>query len=496
MHLSPRSNRKWAIALVLLLACLGLVSQVEAAEGVRGDKCEVAAGVQITEDYYFLCRVLDVRGSIDGDLIGAASQITIHRGATVTGDLWVGGGKLIIEGTVGDDVHFGGLSVEISQWARFSSSKVDLFALALNADVQRDAVLPGDVLMYGYQLRIAGSVGGNVRFAGEALQVDGVVAGQVQAQVGDAGRRADVPGLPIYDVSFQNPGLWIGEGAHIGGDVKYSAPVRSTIPGGVVQGHIRFDQTGTQPDITKVTHTDDAAKIMRDYLIQSLRDVLTLMLLGVIGLRIEPNLIRQPAIQVRRRTIPAIGWGLVTFMLSIPLVFLVIILGLLILLILYFIKLNALTIMVGVGLMVFGSGMIGGFSFLLFFMGRVVISFMIGQLIYRFVLRIPEPGTLRRWITTLGLGTVAYALLTNVPLPALGLIIELITALAGVGAVTMYIRSATVSLSMFSSRSEAPEQVLSVTVSSPAAPPALQEGAPAPGMENLPEGFKGFDDDW
>ena len=496
MHLSLRSNRKWVITLVLLLACLGLVSQVEAAEGVRGDKCEVATGVQITEDYYFLCRVLDVRGSIDGDLIGAASQITIHRGATVTGDLWVGGGKLVIEGTVGDDVHFGGISVEISQWARFSNSKIDLFALTLNTDIQKDAVLPGDVLMYGYQLHIAGSVGGSVRFAGEALLIDGVVAGQVQARVGDVRRRADVPGLPIYNISFQNPGLWVGEGAHIGGDVKYSAPVSSTIPVNVVQGHIRFDQTGTQPDITKVTHTDDAAKIMRDYLIQSFRDVLTLMLLGVIGLRIEPNLIRQPAIQVRRRTIPAIGWGLVTFMLSIPLVFLVIILGLLILLILYFIKLNALTIMVGVGLMVFGSGMIGGFSFLLFFMGRVVISFMIGQLIYRFVLRIPESGTLRRWITTLAFGTVVYALITNVPLPALGLIIELITALAGVGAVTMYIRNATVSLSLFSSRSEAPEAVLSMTLSAPAALSAAQEGPPAPGMENLPDGFKGFDEDW
>ena len=34
----------------------------------------------------------------NGDVIGAASEITIHRTAVVTGDLWVGGGKLVVEG--------------------------------------------------------------------------------------------------------------------------------------------------------------------------------------------------------------------------------------------------------------------------------------------------------------------------------------------------------------------------------------------------------------
>jgi hypothetical protein len=170
-----------------------------------------------------------------------------------------------------------------------------------------------------------------------------------------------------------------------------------------------------------------------------------------------------------------------------------VLIGLLVVLILYFIKLNALTLMVGIGLMIVSSGMVGGIGFLLFFMGRVVISFMIGQLVYRYALRLPEQGTLRRWAGMLLIGASAYALLTNVPLPALGLIIELVTALAGVGAVVMYLRSAINVSVLFTPRPEEAEPL----VSPPVVPaPEQEEGEISAGLENLPEGFSGFDEDW
>ena len=494
MRIKAARKRKIALLLVFL-ALLGIAGQVEAADGMRGDRCVVGPDDYIVEDFYFFCRLLDVYGTIDGDLIGVAAEITLHRGSKVTGDLWVGGGRLLVEGTVGDDIHFAGLTVIITETVRFTDSRIDLVAAALNVELRADAVLPGDLLVYGYQARVSGTVGGDIDFGGEALIIEGVVVGRVDAEVGDPRRTADVPDLPFYDLSFENPGLTILPGALIERDVAYRSVSQAEIAPGTVKGRVRFERVGGQPDITKVAQPDDAAQLVREYAVASVRDVLSLLILGAVALRLVPNLVRHPAVQVRRRTIPAVGWGLATCMLSIPLVIVVLVLGLLVVLLLYVIKLNSLTIMVGAGVLLVTGGMIGGFSFLLFFMGRVVVSFVIGQMVYRYLLRIAGQGDFRRWVGMLTVGAVLYALLTNMPVPALGLILELVTALAGVGAVAMYGRALLQDVRQRGPRLDEAGAAIMTAVTIPARATWAEEALPA-GLDNLPEGFTGFDEDW
>lgn len=493
VRLAHRKRR--VLLLVALFILLGVAGRVEASDGMRGDRCEVGPDDYIVEDFYFFCRILDVYGTIEGDLIGVAAEITLHRGSRVTGDLWVGGGRLLVEGTVGDDMHFFGLTAIVADVARFTHSRIDLMAVALNVEIQKDAVLPGDLLVYGYQARVAGTIGGDIDFGGEALLIEGVVAGRVDAEVGDARRSADVPDLPFYDLSFENPGLYVAPGALIEQDVAYRSVTQATIPLDTVRGRVRFERVGGQPDITKVAQPDDAAVLLREYFVATVRDLLSLLILGAVALRLVPNAVRQPAVQVRRRTIPAIGWGLATFMLSIPLVIVVLVIGLIVVAILYTIKLSALTLLVGVGVLLVASGMVGGFTFLLFFMGRVVISFVIGQLLYRYVLRINGLGEFRRWMGMLAVGAAFYALVTNAPLPAMGLVLELITALAGVGAVAMYARLLIQESGLLGTRFGGPTVVPATAFPAPPAPVLLPE-PPPPGLDNLPEGFTGFDEDW
>jgi hypothetical protein len=493
MHQLAKRKRR-LVFLLALLVLLGIAGQAEASDGMRGDRCEVGPDDYIVEDFYFFCRILDVYGTIEGDLIGVAAEITLHRGSRVTGDVWAGGGRLLVEGAVGDDMHFFGLTTIITDVARFTNPRVDLMAVTLNAEIQKDAVLPGDLLVYGYQARVAGTVGGDIDFGGEALVIEGVVVGRVDAEVGDARRSADVPDLPFFDLSFENPGLYIAPGALIERDVAYRSVTQAQIPPDTVRGRVRFERIGGQPDITRVAQPDDAAKLLREYLAAVVRDVLSLVILGAVALRLVPNVVRQPAIQVRRRTIPAIGWGLATFMLSIPLVIAVLLVGLLVVAILYTIGLGALTLLTGVGVLLVTGGMVGGFTFLLFFMGRVVISFVVGQLLYRYVLRIQALGQFRHWLGMLALGAVIYASVTNLPLPAMGLVLELITALAGVGAVAMYGRLLIQESGLLGTRfggAAAPATVLP-----PVPEMVLLSEPPPPGLDNLPEGFTGFDEDW
>jgi cytoskeletal protein CcmA (bactofilin family) len=482
------ARRCVVLVLVLLTGVIGVASRVEASDGVRGNRCEVGPDEHIVTDFYFLCRILDVKGSIDGDLIGAATDVTVHPGAVIAGDIWVVGGRLTVAGTVGDDVHFGGLTVLIEPEAAFARERSDLAAVALNTEITARAKLPGDVLVYGYQTIIDGTVGGDIDFRGEALIITGEVNGNVNARVGDSRRSAGVPNLPIYDLSFRRPSLSVDSDAKIGGELLYKAPRLIDIPSSAVEGRIRYEPTGSQRDITKVAEPNDAARILAGYIWDSIRDVVSLMIVGGLMLGVLPSVIRQSAQHVRRRTVPTVGWGLVTFMFTIPMVIVVFLLSLLILLILYLFKLNDLTIIVGAGVLVLTSAAVGGFGFLLFFMGRIVISFVIGQLAFRYVLHMPEAARFVRYLITLALGAAVYALLTNMPVPALGLILELITALAGVGSVVMVMREWVYTSTLF-----APSVPLAEPVR---AEPTPRAEVPQPGMDNLPEGFTGFDDGW
>ena len=120
---------------------------------------------------------------------------------------------------------------------------------------------------------------------------------------------------------------------------------------------------------------------------------------------------------------------------------------------------------------------------------------MIGELLAPYIPRRPQMSVFRQRVLVLAIGAAAYTLLTNIPLPAMGLIIELITALAGVGAVMMYFRSTLNTFQGFAPRAPARQpRMAPVTVSLPASAP--EPGDRLPGMENLPEGFSGFDEDW
>ena len=479
------------VGTLLFLTLMGVVGTVEASDGMRGDRCVVAEGDYIVEDFYFICRIMDVRGTIDGDLIGVATDVTIHETAVITGDIWVAAGRLTVAGMVGDDAHFGGITLRVLDPATFSQDRADVMAVSINAEIHEGAFLPGDLLMYGYQARVDGTIGGDIDFGGEALIINGTVKGRVDAQVGDSRRSADVPNLPVYDLSFSNPGLRMGPEASIEGDLAYRSSSPGLIPLGAVQGQTRFEQTGSQMDITQVAEADDAAEILVNYLRATVRDVITLMVIGVIALRLAPKLIRRSAQHVRRRTVPTVGWGLITFMLSIPAMIVVLVIGLIILLLLYLVNLDELIVMVSVGLAITSSALVGGFAFLLLFMGRVVVSFTIGQIVYRYVLRLPEEFTFRRHIAILAVGTVAYALITNAPVPPMGLIVELVTALSGAGALVMVARAWVYEPAPV----VVPRQTIPLLVPPPALPPP-KDHADTPGMENLPEGFTGFDEDW
>jgi hypothetical protein len=198
--------------------------------------------------------------------------------------------------------------------------------------------------------------------------------------------------------------------------------------------------------------------------------------------------------------ITSLASGGLTFVLAFPASIVMILISLMLMGILLLLAINELTIVIGLTLLALNMALISGFAFLLLFMGRVVISFTIGHIVYRYGLRVTAPGSFRRWIIMLAIGTAIYGLIVNVPIPVWGLVLQMVASFVGIGAVTIYLRellltSAAVVATSVEATTTVPQSDSegSVAASVPTMPSPVRE-KPL-GMENLPEGFSWFEED-
>lgn len=513
-----RNRRRWRrllflpSLLLLFLFSVG-VTGVEATDGMRGNRCVVNENEYIEHDFYFLCRTLTIRGTVDGDLIGLASEVTITREGVVTGDIWMIGGQLTVQGTVGDDLHFGGVDMDVTDQAIFTSPRIDLTALALSVEIAEGATLPGDLLMFGYQALVFGDIGGNIDFQGQTLDLQGHVAGNVDAIVGDARQEINlrtVPFLP-YSLRLRDYGLYIGDQATVDGNLSYEAAQQTNIPRAAIQGITRYKQVLERADITSAQQPRTFISIMQRYLVIVIQDVISLMLVGLMALQFAPFLIVESSARVQQAPIPVLSWGAILFFLFFPVALLSIILSIIMVLLITLISLSALTFTASVFFIILNLLFFFSFWFLLIYLGRAITCFLIGTLVqyyarYYLARRKHDPDdppiyiaplpVRYRWIV-LALGTIFYSLVVNMPLPspvpAFELILEALVALFGLGAIFMLGRDA---WSIYDIKQSAiPKRKILPSRRRPLLDANLSDDADVPlGLENLPDGFDGFTD--
>lgn len=501
-----RSRKLWLVALSLLVGMGIFVGNVEATDGLRGDECVVAGGEVILEDFYFVCNTLVIYGFIDGDVIGVASEVKIAREGQVTGDIWMAGGQLTIEGVVGDDVHFLGIDLDITGLARFPNPRTDIIVGGVSLETSINTLIPGDVNFYGYQAILKGIVNGNVDFQGQSLVIQNTVGGNVDAIVGDPEGNAPLSSFPLlYSVNFREPGLYFTYGGmsavgFVNGDLSYQAPQRvSTLDH--VGGRVRYKQAIQQANITAAEQSDTALQIIGNYILETARDVAALSLVGILMLNFFAKLIAEPGYRVQKRPVSAFSWGLVIFLLSIPTALLVLLASLLLLLVLFVIALSEIevTILVASILTVINLGYFGVFFFLFAFLGRAITCFIVGYLALRWIKRTwlryydTPPQILNELWFAVMIGVMIVSLVVNMPLGAfIGRIQFLLTgvvACTGLGALFMYLRD----LWYLTGRIPLTRRGALRFVPPPPEDSDFDLQLPL-GMDNLPEGFRGFED--
>ncbi len=464
-----------------LLLILGNIQIASAHDILQGDQCTVEATEHISGNVFALCRTLVVSGEIDGDLFGGGSTIEID--GTVSGSLYVAGGQLDISGTVGKDIHFAGGTLTIQPTAQLLDPRADLIALNLSTEID-GARISGSVTSVSYQLLLNAPVEREVTFWGSALTVSGVVDGDVTATVGDPDStgvtelRTLFNFLPI-EVTLIDPGLRVTEDGMINGTLRYAGPSEGEIA--VALPHpAEYTPVTTQTDF--ITPEKSLTASLRDYAAQAIREFISLALVGIVGLLLIPRTLQAPIYSLRVRPLPSLGVGLLMFIISFPVFFIVVpLIGGVLVLLLLLLQLGDLALIAGAIILLLDLGGMGLFYFTAIFVSRVIVCIALGRFFVRLALG-DRPERSMTYVSLLT-GVAFLALISS--LPYVGFILNALAAFLGLGAMLLLIerqldraREAAVSMPTH------PEEARQLP------PPAIEDKPFEPGMDNLPDGFR------
>lgn len=473
------------ISLLLLLFTVHLAT---ARDVIRGNDCVIDSDRVIEGNAFILCRTFTLNGRITGNLIGAAFDVELN--GPVDGDIYMLAGQMDVRSEVGRNLLFAGPVLRVHATSSFEDDRGDLMTASLSTLVSDGATIPGSVISLSYQALVNGDVGGEISFWGSALRISGTVTGDVDANVGDA-ELADASQLQTlltpfrFDVQLIPPGLTVTEDAVIEGNLTYS----STSPGdiyGELANSPTFVQVSTSPDFTQINNTDDESNVtwITGYLSVVVREFITLGAIGILGLYLVPRALQAPVPQIRHRPINSLGAGILTFILSIGVWVLVLLIIILITLLFLTLNLPDLVIVGMIGLGVVNIGGASAFYFIAIYISRIIVSLAVGRLLVRLAL-----GDDRMAYLNLLTGVALLALVVFIPV--LGTIVNGVALALGLGAIFLTIAQ----FRGFNRPRAAPVTIPSAPEDARQMPPPIVEDAPrGPGMDNLPAGFRWWND--
>lgn len=203
-----------AIAVALLIA-LALPAQVHALELRSGDDVRIGPGETITGDLYIFGGQVNVEGRVTGDLVAAGGNVRVS--GPVGGSVNAAGGDVSIIGPVAGSARLAGGNVNIG-----SAIEGDVAVGTGNLVLESSARIGRDLVFSAGQARLDGAILGSIRGGGESVTLNGPVGRDVYVEVNQ---------------------LAVGAGARLGGDLRYqSASEASIAPAAQIAGQrVRTD---------------------------------------------------------------------------------------------------------------------------------------------------------------------------------------------------------------------------------------------------------------
>lgn len=443
----PRNRLiKFALLLTLPLAlALGLARPAAAVEFTNDGIIE--AGEVVEDDLFISTDVVQIDGDVNGDLFINSSTATIN--GLINGNLIVTTGLLQLNGTVKGSIIFAGQEARLngpvdgSLYAAGNSVHLEpkanltrnVYFLGFSLETEPGSTIERDLLLNAYQGLLSGSVARDLQADLGALELAGSVGRNVNLVISGPGEGEGfslyfpwMSGAPTQGVPS---GLRVQETATIGGALYYKS---------------RADQAASiasQPagGVTFELNVEEATPVTRrelfiNWLAGRVREMVTLLILAALAIWLLPSTLPAVTQVARRKLLPATGWGILLFFLSIGSTFFLAFLILLLSILIWAVTLS------GLANAVFGIGFAGLslavaiFAFMLFLGSKLVVAHLIGRLILERLA--PAAAEHRAWPLVLGL--LIYVPLRGIP--GFGFLIGLFVTLFGLGAIWLAWRSA------------------------------------------------------
>ncbi len=304
--------RRSLTALVLATLLLTVVATPAMAfEGREGDTVTVPASETIDDDLYVGASNFTMDGTVNGDVVAGGQIVTIN--GTVNGNLLTGAQTIVVNGTVTGDILAGGSVLFFGENARIGG---DVLAAGYSLEFREGSRIERDAVLAGGQVLLAADVTRNVLVGTGALEIAGEVGGDVKAAVGEAGQTQAGPPPTMFmpDSTIPVPvikqGLTIDPAARIRGNLEYTQNSELQFPAGVVEGKIT---RSVQPVEGEANVEPTTADKVSQWALQSLRSLVTLILLGLLLVWLVPGFLRRLTEGLEAKPLQSLGWGVIAY---------------------------------------------------------------------------------------------------------------------------------------------------------------------------------------
>ncbi len=416
------------LANAVLLAALvfGIATPVAAFDGRGGENVLIGKGEVVNDDLYVGADTFTLDGTVNGDVLASGGTLTIN--GIVEGDLMAAGQTVIVNGHITGSVRMAGAVLFVGEEAKIDG---DIIAAGASLETRQGSLVGQDAVVFSGQTLLAGEIARNAKLFSGGTELRGQIGGNVETEAAEAEHDGPSPKMWLTDSPIPVPevsnGLTIDPKAKIGGKLTYTSAKELSIPSGVVAGEI----VRLEPVVEK-TVKPTASELVMTALLNSIRKMVSLILLGLLLGWLFPTFISLNVNQLRTAPLPSFGWGIVTIAA-------------------FFFTLTVLIIATVIGAMVFGAltlsglsvtvvflGLLGtfilifGFVLAMSFVAQIIISVLAGKLILAKIK--PEWADHKVW--PLALGVVLLVTLTTIPV--LGWLAGLVAVLMGLGALWSY----------------------------------------------------------
>jgi hypothetical protein len=245
---------------------------------------EIAENVVITQnildDTYVVAGNATIESEIFGDLYVIGGNVTINN--TVHEDLVVLGGRVVVTGDVTGDLRIGG-----GQVAVYGNVGDDVLIGGGQVDIGKSSVIGGSLISGAGILTVEGEVKEDIRGGMGMLILNGIVGKDVIVTIEDT--------------------MSISDSAVIGGHLKYSALLESTVPPNVVRGEVAFNQFERETVLENLTYIFFISKVL---------SLISALILALFLVLLIPKALTRSAKITKDNILKTFGVGLLTMIVA------------------------------------------------------------------------------------------------------------------------------------------------------------------------------------